>query len=98
MIGKDKFAHKLRQANLRHLFGDVFDYIYCAGDFRKPKSEILKERYEGKDYIWIEDRIDYALQGAEIGLKTYVMDWPYNREGWDGKRVKNWSELYDATH
>ena len=32
MIGKDKFAHKLRQANLRHLFGDVFDYIYCAGE------------------------------------------------------------------
>ena len=98
MIGKDKFAHKLRQANLRHLFGDVFDFIYCAGDFTKPKREILKERYEGKDYIWVEDRIDYALQGAEIGLKTYVMDWPYNRSETTLPRVSNWKELYDATH
>ena len=42
MIGKDKNAHQLRKANLKHLFGDVFDYIYCAGDFRKPKKEILQ--------------------------------------------------------
>ena len=98
MIGKDKFAHKLRQANLRHLFGDVFDFIYCAGDFTKPKREILKERYEGKDYIWVEDRIDHALQGAEIGLKTYVMDWPYNRSETTLPRVSNWKELYDAAH
>ena len=39
MIGKDKYAHQLRKANLKHLFGDVFDYIYCAGDFRKPKKD-----------------------------------------------------------
>ena len=33
MIGKDKYAHRLRKINLQHLFGDVFDEIYCAGDF-----------------------------------------------------------------
>jgi|TARA_B100001094_G_scaffold313397_1_gene351146 FMN phosphatase YigB (HAD superfamily) len=98
MIGKDKYAHQLRKANLKHLFGDVFDYIYCAGDFRKPKKEILEERYKGKDYIWVEDRVDYAIQGKEVGLNTFMMDHPYNRDGWDGKRVKNWSELYDAAH
>ena len=30
MIGKDKYAHRLRKINLQHLFGDVFDEIYCA--------------------------------------------------------------------
>ena len=25
MIGKDKYAHRLRKINLQHLFGDVFD-------------------------------------------------------------------------
>ena len=97
MIGQDKFAHKLRHANLVHLFGDVFDYIYCAGDFKKPKKEILEQRYKGKDYIWIEDRVDYAKQGQEVGLNTFVMDHPYNKD-WKGQRIKNWSELYDATH
>ena len=30
--------------------------------------------------MWIEDRIDYAKDGQEVGLKTYLMDWLYNRE------------------
>ena len=98
MIGKDKYAHRLRKINLQHLFGDVFDEIYCAGDFRKPKKEILQSKYSGTNYMWIEDRIDYAIDGQEVGLKTYLMDWPYNREGWTGPRVKNWKEIYDATH
>ena len=98
MIGKDKYAHRLRKINLQHLFGDVFDEIYCAGDFRKPKKEILKP-YTGLNYIWVEDRLDYANDGLEVGLDTIVMDWPYNREGWEGKRVKSWKEIYDyATH
>jgi hypothetical protein len=48
--------------------------------------------------MWIEDRIDYAKDGLEVGLKTYLMDWPYNREGWTGPRVKSWKDIYDATH
>ncbi len=97
MIGKDKYAHRLRKINLQHLFGDVFDDIYCAGDFRKPKKEIL-QKYSGTNYMWIEDRIDYAKDGQEVGLNTYLMDWPYNREGWVGPRVKSWKDIYDATH
>ena len=96
MIGPDKYAHKLRKANLRHLFGDVFDEIYCAGDFKQPKKEILEERYKGTNYVWIEDRVDYAIQGDEVGLNTFMMDHPYNRE-YKGQRVKNWKELYDTT-
>ena len=98
MIGKDKYAHRLRKINLQHLFGDVFDDIYCAGDFRKPKKEILQSKYSGTNHMWIEDRIDYAKDGQEVGLKTYLMDWPYNREGWVGPRVKSWKDIYDATH
>ena len=97
MIGKDKYAHRLRKINLQHLFGDVFDEIYCAGDFTKPKKEIL-QKYSNTSYMWIEDRIDYAKDGQEVGLKTYLMDWPYNREGWVGPRVKSWKDIYDATH
>ena len=94
MIGKDKYSHRLREINLRHLFGDVFDNIHCSGDFTKPKKDILEELYSGQNYIWIEDRVDYAKDGDEVGLTTYMMDWPYNRD-YEGRRVNNWSELYD---
>ena len=95
MIGPDKYAQRLRQHNLVHLFGDIFDYIYCAGDFTKPKRDILEERYKGKNYIWVEDRLDYAKDGEDVGLNTFMMDHPYNRE-YNGQRVNNWKELYDA--
>ena len=96
MIGPDKYANRLRKMNLIRLFGDIFDYIYCAGHFTQPKKDLLAERYKDSNYIWVEDRLDYAQQGLEIGLDTYVMDHPYNRE-WTGKRIQNWKELYDTT-
>ena len=93
MIGSDKYAQKLRENNLKHIFGDIFDYIYCAGDYTKPKKDILEERYKGQSVYWLEDRIDYAEQGDELGLTTYMFDHPYNRD-YKGRRVNNWSELY----
>jgi len=95
MIGKDKYAHRLREINLKHLFGDVFDNIHCSGDFTKPKKQTLEELYKGEKFIWVEDRVDYAKDGDEVGLTTYIMDWPYNRE-YKGRRVKSWKELYDT--
>jgi len=96
MIGKDKYAHRLRKINLQHLFGDVFDNIYCSGEFTESKKGVL-EKYKDSNLIWIEDRIDYARDGDEMGLKTYIMDWPYNRE-YTGRRISSWKEIYDAAH
>jgi hypothetical protein len=94
-----KQKHTINEITQTPIFGSkVFDEIYCAGDFRKPKKEILQSKYSGTNYMWIEDRIDYAKDGLEVGLKTYLMDWPYNREGWTGPRVKSWKDIYDATH
>ena len=71
MIGKDKYAHRLRKINLQHLFGDVFDEIYC-GDFTKSKKIFYNQNIKILIYIWIDDRIDYAKDGQEVGLKTYL--------------------------
>ena len=101
-LDKDKYAQKLRQKNLLHLFGDVFDFIDCALDFTVGKEQYLLDRYEGKNYYWIEDSVDHAESGKRVGLNSIVMDHPYNKE-WDGPRVKNWKEIYqiithDSTH
>ena len=101
-LDKDKYAQKLRQKNLLHLFGDVFDFIDCALDFTVGKEQYLLDRYKGKNYYWIEDSVDHAESGKRVGLNSIVMDHPYNKE-WDGLRVKNWKEIYqiiihDSTH
>ena len=46
------------------------------------------------DYYWIEDSVDHAESGRKIGLKSIIMDHPYNKE-WDGPRVKNWKQIYE---
>lgn len=93
----DRYAQKLRISNLLHLFGNVFDYIDCSLDFTKGKKHILKERYSNTGYMWLEDSVSHAKAGDEIGLNTFIFDHAYNKE-YQGKRVKDWSELYDATH
>ena len=67
-----------------------------AQQFTESKKGVL-EKYKGSGLVWIEDRVDYAIDGDEMGLKTYMMDWPYNRE-YEGRRVSSWKEIYDATH
>ena len=101
-LDNDKYAQKLRQKNLLHLFGDVFDFIDCALDFTVGKEQYLLDRYKGKNYYWIEDSVDHAESGKRVGLNSIVMDHPYNKE-WDGPRVKNWKDIYqiithDSTH
>ena len=55
-----------------------------------------REKYKDTNYVWIDDRVDYCRDGDKVGLKTFCMDWPYNRH-YKGNRVKSWKELYDTT-
>jgi len=69
-------ALKYRTENLKNLFGDVFNEIVClsAG---AHKDEVLK-RWLGSDLFWIEDHAKQALAGHEAGLKTVLINHPYN--------------------
>lgn len=89
----DKYAQKLRRQNLIHLFGDIFDKIDASLSFTGGKGDYLYEHYNGKTYWWIEDSVSHAESGQRVGLKSIIMDHPYNQR-WEGERVKNWEELY----
>lgn len=93
----DKYAQKLREKNLLYLFGNVFDYIDCSLDFTKGKFEVLAERYNNKNYIWVEDSISHAESGSKVGLRSIIMDHPYNKN-WTGDRVSSWEELYNKIY
>ena len=92
-LDKDKYAQKLREKNLLHLFGNVFDFIDCGLDYNVGKESYLIERYSGKGYYWIEDSIKNAESGLKAGLNSVIMDHDYNKD-WKGPRVKNWKEIY----
>lgn len=101
-LDKDKYAQKLREKNLIHIFGEVFDFIDCSLDYKIGKESYLKDRYSGKSFFWIEDSVSNAESGTKAGLRSVVMDHDYNKE-WKGIRVKNWKEIYnliidDTTH
>ena len=49
-LDKDKYAQRLRANNLRHIFGDVFDFIDCALDFTVGKEQYLLDRYADRGY------------------------------------------------
>ena len=102
-LNKDKYAQRLREKNLIHLFGNVFDFIDCSLDHTYTKEEYLRERYSGQDHFWLEDSVSNAIAGRNIGLHSVIMDHEYNQE-WDGPRVMNWQHVYqmipndDTTH
>ena len=53
-LDKDKYAQRLREKNLKHIFGDVFDFIDCALDFTKGKEQYLLDRYSEKVIIGLK--------------------------------------------
>lgn len=101
-LDRDKYAQKLRNKNLKHLFGDVFDFIDCSLDHTQGKEKYLIDKYHKKGYYWVEDSVSNAVSGEKAGLKSILMDHPYNKN-WNGIRVKSWKEIYhiivnDSSH
>jgi FMN phosphatase YigB (HAD superfamily) len=93
-LSPDPNAQLRRKINLFEVFGEeVFDKIYCHLDFNKSKYDFLNETYGGTGYWWIEDLPHNAEAGDKAGLKSLVLDHPYNKE-YSGLRVKSWEEIY----
>ena len=73
----------------------LIEATHCPTGCMLIKRGVL-EKYKDTNYVWIDDRVDYCRDGDAVGLKTFCMDWPYNRH-YKGNRVKSWKELYDTT-
>src|SRR5690606_17436893 len=67
-----------RTQNLMSLFGDVFDDIHCI-EVGASKANILLENWADTGYFWVEDHMRQAEAGWEAGLKTVLINHPYNR-------------------
>mgnify|MGYP000350060391 CR=1 FL=1 len=88
-------AIKLREKNLKRLFGEtVFEKITSL-DTGADKDEALAV-YKDTGCIWVEDKIENADTGVNLGLDSYLMKHEHNKDySGDAVVVKNWKELYD---
>ena len=69
-------AYDYRTHNLRKHFGDAIIGLHCLR-IGVHKGEKLKE-WKDTNMFWIEDHVSNAVAGAELGLRSIVIDHVYN--------------------
>jgi hypothetical protein len=94
-LSTNKYAQKLRKKNINKLFGDdTFENIICLGT-GADKDKVLKQ-FEGSNLWWVEDKVENAIHGQEVGLRPLVMEHGYNMDDDRCRRVLNWKEIYEV--
>lgn len=93
-LSKDENAGKLREMNLRKLFGNAIESVICL-DTGADKDEALAP-YKDSGLWWIEDKPQNADVGHLLGLKSILVEHGHNM---DHKCLypvaKNWKQIYD---
>jgi len=69
-------AYEYREHNLAEHFGDAIIELHCLR-IGVPKADKLKE-WAGTNMFFIEDHVLNAVAGAKLGLRSIVIDHPYN--------------------
>jgi FMN phosphatase YigB (HAD superfamily) len=95
-LSLDPNAQKLREMNLRKLFGKtVFERVVCL-DTGADKEEALEE-YEGTGCFWLEDKPENAIAGYNAGLQSLLIEHGHNMHHYhEGITiVKNWKHIYE---
>ena len=95
-VSIDPNTIKLREMNLRKLFGETtFQKIVCL-DTAAPKDNALFP-YRDTGCVWIEDKVENAELGASLGLNALLMEHGHNMHHYhkDVHTVKNWEEVYN---
>lgn len=94
----DPNAKKLRQMNLDKMFGPTaFPVLECL-DTGADKHEALKP-YKDSSLFWIEDKLENAVAGLDVGLKPILIEhgWNMNDDIPEGMtKVVNWKQLYET--
>ena len=94
-LSLNKYAYKARLQNLHDLFGEeVIDELVCL-DTGADKDEAL-EPYRESDCVWVEDKVQNAVLGDELGLNSFLIDLPHNRHIEYPNRVSGWEDIYHS--
>jgi FMN phosphatase YigB (HAD superfamily) len=93
-LSLDPNAGKLREMNLKKLFGETaFERVLCL-DTGADKHDALAE-YKDSGCHWIEDKPENADVGHLLGLKSILVEHGHNmHHECPYPVVKNWREIY----
>lgn len=93
-LSLDKNAGKLREMNLRKLFGDAIESVICL-DTGADKDEALAP-YQNSGMWWIEDKPANADCGHNLGLKCILVEHGHNmHHACNYDIAKGWKQIYD---
>lgn len=93
-LSKNKDAQRLRDMNLRKIFGDAIETIICL-DTGADKDEALAP-YKDSGLWWIEDKPQNADCGYDLGLSSLLVEHGHNMDhACNYPVVKNWKEIYE---
>ena len=95
-LSTDVNAQRLREMNLRKLFGDtVFELVLCL-ETGADKHQAL-EPYRDSGCWWVEDKPENAEVGLDLGLRSVLMEHGHNMDHANERLpvVRNWREIYD---
>tara|TARA_B110000503_G_scaffold127610_1_gene197533 strand:- start:532 stop:1134 length:603 start_codon:yes stop_codon:yes gene_type:complete len=93
----DPDAYKLRKMNLEKLFGKTaFEELVCL-DTGAAKDDALAP-YKDSGLYWIEDKLENAVLGLDLGLKSILVEHGFNMhetlpEGMF--KALNWKDIYE---
>ena len=94
-LSLDANAGKLREMNLRKLFGKTaFEKITCL-ETGADKDQAL-EPYRDSGCWWVEDKPENAEVGHKLGLRSILVEHGHNMNHVNEQIpvVKNWREIY----
>lgn len=93
-LSANKDAQRLREMNMRKIFGSAIESIICL-DTGADKDEELAP-YKDSGMWWLEDKWENAEVGHNLGLKTILVEHGHNmHHKCSYPVVKNWKEIYD---
>lgn len=93
-LSLDKNAQKLREMNLRKLFGNAIEDVICL-DTGADKDQAL-EPYRNSNLWWIEDKPENADVGHKLGLRSILVEHGHNmHHTCNYDLVKNWKQIYE---
>lgn len=87
-----QYSVTLREFNLNRVFYPAtFDNIYCL-DCGADKKNTLERLYKNSGYFWIEDKLENAIHGAEVGMNPILMRHSHHLS----ENIPDWMPIFDT--
>jgi FMN phosphatase YigB (HAD superfamily) len=98
-LSLDPYARRLRVENLERIFGKgVFLDVVCL-DTGADKDQAL-EPYKNSQAFWIEDKVENAVLGADLGLRSILIRHSHNEYCDDPRIIKanDWAQIREVVN